>query len=62
MIELFLIQYLLVTILAIIVTEKFVPTEQPWQWKQAHKIERYLACCIPVYREIIMLAILWNKK
>jgi len=62
MTELFVVQYVLVTILAIIVTENFVPTTQPWNWKTAHKIERYMACCIPIYREVIMIIILWNKK
>lgn len=59
MTELFLIQYVLVTIVAFLLTEKHPPS---YMWKNFDKATRFVGCMIPIYREIIMIIILWDKK
>ena len=59
MIELFIIQYVLVTVIAFMLTEKHPPSDI---WKKCDKVTRFVGCMIPIYREIIMIMILWNKK
>lgn len=59
MTELFIIQYILVTIIAFLLTEKYPPS---YVWKECDKATRFVGCMIPIYREIIMLIIVWNKR
>jgi hypothetical protein len=59
MTELFIIQYILVTIVAFMLTEKHPPS---YMWKNCDKATRFVGCMIPIYREIMMLIILWNRK
>lgn len=59
MIELFFIQYILITIIAFMLTEKYPPS---YMWTAADKPTKFVACMIPIYREIIMLITLYNKN
>jgi hypothetical protein len=59
MIELFIIQYVLVTVIAFMLTEKHPPS---LVWKKCDKATRFVGCMIPIYREVIMIIVLWNKK
>jgi len=59
MIELFFIQYILITIIAFMLTEKYPPS---YIWAATDKPTRFVACMIPIYREIIMLIALYNKN
>lgn len=62
MITLFVAQYILGTIIAIVITERYVPRDFPWVWHRASKFERYIACLIPIYREIIVILVLRRMK
>lgn len=59
MTELFVIQYVLVTIIAIILTERYPPHSA---WSVCNKFTRVFACMIPIYREVVVLIVIWNKK
>lgn len=59
MIELFIIQYVLVTAIAFSITEKYPPS---WVWSSNDKVIRFLGCMIPIYREIIILIVLWQRN
>lgn len=59
MIELFLIQYILVTAIAFLITERYPPS---WIWSTNDKVIRFIGCMIPIYREIIILLILWQRN
>ena len=54
MIELFIIQYVLVTVIAFLITEQI--------WSSNHKAIKFVGCMIPIYREIIILIILWQRN
>ena len=59
MIELFVIQYVLVTIIAFLITEKYPPS---WIWSTNDLPIRFAGCMIPLYREIIILIVLWQRN
>lgn len=59
MIELFIIQYVLVTVIAFLITEMYPPSQI---WSSNHKAIKFVGCMIPIYREIIILIILWQRN